>query len=310
MDSTSKPYFSVITPSWNQGEFIGKCLASVSAQEDSDYEHLIFDNCSTDATAEVVAKFPKVDFRREPDRGQSDAINKGFRAARGEILCWLNADDEYPEGVFLRLRQAFSDPKVMVVYGDARQVAYDGGAEEIARGRFHSRLDLIRWWSPEVKLHQPAVFFRRQALEATGLLREDLHYAMDYELWWRMSERFDFQYIPEVLAIQHRQPDSKTMRAWHKVYVERERVFEPFYSLIDGGDRGGLIKEKKSGLAERYLLNAYAAVHFDRWTVLENLWRAWCESPRKVLHMRNLGLVKGLLCFRKSGESEYSVPIC
>lgn len=295
IDSAATPYFSVITPSWNQGGFIGKCLASVVAQGVSDYEHLIFDNCSTDATAEVVAKFPKVDFRREPDLGQSDAINKGFRAARGEILCWLNADDEYPEGVFPRLRQAFSDPKVMVVYGDARQVVYDGGAEEIARGRFRSRLDLVRWWSQEVKLHQPAIFFRRQALEAVGLLREDLHYAMDYELWWRLSERFDFQYIPEILAIQHRQPDSKTIRAWHEVYVERERVFGAFYGLIDGGDRAALMREKRCGMADRHLRNAYTAAHFDRRAVWENLRRAWRESPRHVLRMRNLGLVRALI---------------
>lgn len=289
------PYFSVITPSFNQGGFIGKCLESVVIQDDPGYEHLVFDNCSTDNTRSEAARFPNVRLVSEPDRGQSDAVNKGFRAARGEILCWLNSDDAYPPGLFRRLREVFADPVVGVVFGDALQATYDGRGDVRAAARFESRLDLVRWWSPAVKLHQPAVFFRRSLAAQAGALREDLHYAMDYEFWWRLSEQNHFHYLPEVLAIQHRQPDSKTIRAWHKVYVERERVFAPFYGLIDGGDRAALMKEKRCGMADRYLLNAYAEAAFGRRAVWENLRRAWCESPRQVLRARNLGLARALI---------------
>ena len=92
-------FFSVITPSWNQGKFLGACIGSVVSQNDLDFEHLIFDNCSTDGTAAVAAEFPHVKFVSEPDRGQSQAVNKGLAAARGKIICWLNSDDEYAPGV-------------------------------------------------------------------------------------------------------------------------------------------------------------------------------------------------------------------
>lgn len=291
----SSPYFSVITPSFNQGAFIAGCLRSVAAQEDDDYEHLVFDNCSTDETASEVTKFPKVDFRSAPDRGQSDAVNKGFAAAQGKIICWLNSDDEYPAGVFARLREIFADPTVMVVFGDARQVAYDGRGDELAPARFESRLDLIHWWSPAVKLHQPAIFFRRQVLTDIDGLREDLHYALDYEFWWRLSEKFAFVRVPGILAVQHRQLDSKTIRSWSKVLEERERIFSPFYDLIDGGDRPGLMKEKSRHLAESYLQQAYALGADRPGEALSLIGRSFRARPQGIWEGRWVGLIREIL---------------
>lgn len=264
-------------------------------QDDRDFEHIVYDNCSTDDTAAVAAKFPHVEFVSEPDRGQSHAVNKGLAAARGEIICWLNADDAYPPGLFARLRALFADPSCDVVFGDVEQVSYDGRPPQRAAAVFRDRLDLVRWWSSKARLHQPAVFFRRAVAAETGLLRADLHYVMDYEYWWRMSGKFLFHHVPEILAIQHRQPDSKTVRAWHKVYEERENVFSPFYDLIDGGDRCALLAEKRRGLAERYLLDAWAAMRSDRKTARANLMLAWTQCPSAVLQSRNLGLIRCLL---------------
>jgi len=282
-------YFSVITPSWNQGEFLRGCIESVLAQGDPDFEHLIFDNCSNDSTAQVAAGFPHVRFVAERDRGQSHAVNKGLAAARGEIICWLNSDDEYAPGAFAAVRQAFADPAVHVVFGDVRQVSYDGRAEEVACGKFDSRLDLVRWWSSRIKLHQPAVFFRRRVAESMGPLREDLHFAMDYEYWWRISEKFEFHQLRQVLATQHRQPASKTISQWQKVLEERERIFSPFYDLIDGGRPAELAAERKSGLAKQYLGLAWTAP--DPASARSSLLRAWKESPALVLRPANLGLV-------------------
>jgi glycosyltransferase involved in cell wall biosynthesis len=290
------PVFSVITPSFNQGEYLGACLASVAGQGDEDYEHLVFDNCSTDRTAAVAAEFPRVLFRSEADRGQSHAINKGFAVARGEIICWLNSDDEYPPGLFARLREIFSDPGVTVVFGDVRQVSYDGKGEDLARGQFASRLDLVRWWGREVKLHQPAIFFRRSAREAAGMLREDLHFAMDYEYWWRMSATETFHYQPEVLAIQHRQPDSKTVRDWQRVYQERERIFSPFYGLVDGGNRSRLLAERRRVMAGRYLGEAFALASSSPREALSLLGKSFRENPASLLRPTWLGVVRR--CFQ------------
>lgn len=290
-----EPFFSVITPSWNQGKFLRACIGSVVSQSDPDFEHLIFDNCSTDETAAVAAGFPHVRFVSEPDRGQSHAVNKGLAAARGEIICWLNSDDEYAPGAFAALREAFSDPEAKVVFGDARQIGYDGRGEEVARGKFDARLDLVRWWSSRVKLHQPAVFFRREASAEAGPLREDLDLAMDYELWWRMSEQFDFRYIPRVLAVQHRQPDSKTIRSWATALVERERIFSHYYGLIDGGNLPALMREKRRELGRSYLLQAYALAPTRALDATRMLAMSFREWPQGIAEMRWPGVFKQML---------------
>lgn len=289
------PFFSVITPSWNQGGFLRGCIESVLNQNDPDFEHLIFDNCSTDGTAAVAAGFPHVKYVSEPDRGQSHALNKGLAAARGKIICWLNSDDEYAPGAFARLREAFSDPAAHVVFGDVRQIEYDGRGEQVAHGKFDSRLDLVRWWSPRIKIHQPAVFFRREAVLKAGPVREDLHLAMDYELWWRMSERFDFRYIPRVLAIQHRQPDSKTIRSWATALAEREMIFSPYYSLIAEGNLPRLMKEKRRDLGQSYLLQAYALAPTRPLDAIRLLAVSFHEWPQGIWKMRWPGVFKQML---------------
>ena len=285
------PFFSIITPSWNQGKFLRGCIESVRAQGDPDFEHLIFDNCSTDETTNVAAEFPHVRFFCEKDRGQSDAVNKGLRVAKGEIICWLNSDDEYAPGSFAALRRAFGNPDTHVVFGDVCQVGYEGASDALARGCFESRLDFLRWWSGHVKLHQPAVFFRRSVLEKTGMLREDLHYAMDYEFWWRMSGGFRFEYLPQVLAVQHRQPDSKTILAWQKVLNERERIFSPFYSMLKES-RSELTREKRAALAKIYLDQAYAVVGPRPSQGFKLLLRSLAERPLGFFDFRWVGILK------------------
>ena len=292
------PFFSVITPSFNQGKFLETCLDSVRDQGDGDYEHLIIDNCSTDETPSVLARYaeePQIKVIVEPDHGQSEAVNKGFQRARGEIICWLNSDDAYMPGTFARLREAFSDPKVQVVFGDARQVSYNGQPPERAVGCLENRYDLLRWWQSKARLHQPSIFFRRSVRERCGLLKEDLHYAMDYEYWWRMTEHYHFHYLPEELALQYRQPDSKTMKAWDQVLEEREKIFSPFYALL-GESPSVLKKEKAQALAAHYLLQAYTVVSNNRHAARLYLCQAIKQSPCRVMRWSTLGLIRKL-CF-------------
>src|SRR3990167_956889 len=282
---SNSPYFSVITPSWNQGRYLSSCIDSIKNQKDSDYEHIIVDNCSTDETGAILADYAKehqVKVIIEVDRGQSEAVNKGLRLAQGEIICWLNSDDAYLPETFELLRETFSDPSVDVVFGDVRQISYDGRFPERLVAGWENRNDLVRWWNRKVKLHQPAIFFRRSVMEKVGFLREDLHYAMDYEYWWRISEHYPFHYLGKELAIQHRQPESKTIKAWHRVLEEREQIFSSFYGLLDTKE-SVLRKERSQALAEQYLLLAYAAVRNDRSAAWFYLKEAFLQSPRVVL---------------------------
>ena len=289
-------YFSVITPSFNQARYLEECLRSVDQQGGEDWEHLVFDNCSTDGSAAICAQFPRVKWISEPDRGQAHAVNKGFAVARGEVICWLNSDDAYPPGLFQKLRKIFANPATTVIFGDAEQREDLGGPGVRVEAKFKNRLDFVKWWRSDVQLHQPAVFFRRSAREATGWLNEHLHFALDYEYWWRMSERTIFQRVPEVLAIQHRQPDSKTIQAWHRVYEERERIFSPYYSLVDGGDRAGLMLERRQELAQKYLVQAYAgAERRARGVAWESWKRAVSLRPELLTSRETLGLLKRMI---------------
>ena len=100
---------SIVTPSFNQGRYIENAIRSVLDQGYDNFEHIIYDNCSTDETLEVVAKYPHVKFYSEPDEGQSDALNKGFLKATGEVIGWLNADDLYCPGTFQKVNEIFGD---------------------------------------------------------------------------------------------------------------------------------------------------------------------------------------------------------
>src|ERR1700755_1492305 len=91
---------SIITPSYNQGRFIEDAILSVLSQGYPDFEHIVIDNCSTDNTLDVLKKYPHVKWVSEPDRGQSNALNKGFGLSTGDVLGWLNCDDFYLPGAF------------------------------------------------------------------------------------------------------------------------------------------------------------------------------------------------------------------
>ncbi len=292
-----KPFFSIVTPSFNQGTYLKACLDSVQSQSESSYEHIIVDNCSSDGSKRILEEYAidsRVRLLIEPDRGQSDAINKGFAMAQGEIICWLNSDDAYFPDTLIKLRKAFDDPGVKVIFGDVLQVSYAGEHPTRAVARFEDRSDLIRWWSGRIKLHQPAVFFRRVVREKIGFLKEDLHYAMDYEYWWRMSGEYSFHYLSELLAIQHRQPSSKTMRAWHSVLEEREKIFAPYYSLLHE-TKAALARESSQALASQFLQQAYSSIERDRAGAWFYFKKALYQSPRIALKPSSMGLIRKLI---------------
>lgn len=297
-----KPFFSIITPSFNQGKYLPICLDSIKNQKESSYEHIIVDNCSTDQTKNILAHYaidPRVSTLVESDNGQSEAINKGFRMAQGEIICWLNSDDAYFPETLTKLRDAFSDPSVQVIFGDVLQVFYTRDrveSQERAVARFDDRRDFIRWWSSRIKLHQPAVFFRRSVMEKIGLLKEELHYAMDYDYWWRMSELYRFHYLGQELAIQHRQPSSKTIKAWYHVLEEREKIFTPFYSLLEE-KKSILRRDRSQSLAAHFVQQAYGTVTTDSALAWFYFKKAVSQSPLIAFKPSTFGLMKKMMLF-------------
>lgn len=195
---------TVVTPSYNQGEFIERTVRSVLSQRGPfQLEYLVMDGGSTDGTLEVLRPYrDRLQLASAEDRGQSDAINKGFRAATGEVLAWLNSDDTYEPGAIATAVAALAGG-ARWCFGQCRIV--DEEDREIRRGisayktwssRRYSRARLL---SGNL-IPQPAVFFRRDLLEEAGALDESLHYSMDYDLWLRFASRAEPVFVARDLA--------------------------------------------------------------------------------------------------------------
>lgn len=215
---------SIITPSYNQGEFLERTLLSVASQSGAQIEHVVFDGGSTDSTVAILKQFfPPVRWTSEKDSGQTDAVNKGIRATDGEIIGWLNSDDIYYPGAIERVVTYFNNhPDVDIVYGKADHIdVNDIPFEEYPTEPWNFERLLYYCF-----LCQPAVFFRRSVVERYGLLDESLHYCMDYGYWIRLAlAGATFGYIETKLAGSRMYADNKTMGSRMKVHAEINDMF-------------------------------------------------------------------------------------
>lgn len=176
---------SIVTPSLNGASFLERAIESVRDQGYGAIEHLVIDGGSTDGTLEILQRYPHLVWVSEEDAGQADAINKGFRMARGEVVAWLNTDDFYLDGaVESAVRALEAHPEVGWVYANYVQV--NSGGVELRRSK-PPTFDLRRQERRGNLVSSPTVFMRRAALEQAGLLDTRYHYAFDYDLWIRLG---------------------------------------------------------------------------------------------------------------------------
>lgn len=237
----SSPLVSIVTPSLNQARFIEETIESVRRQDYPRIEHIVLDAGSRDGTLEVLARHPELRWISEPDAGQTHAINRGFRMAAGEILSWLNADDLLLPGAVTAVVDAFrAGATSMMVYGDGDLI--DENGRTLQPFRFTEPFNLRRLVEVHDYILQPAAFVRRSALEAVDYLDESLTWAMDWDLWIRIGQRFPVQYLPRRLAQARLHPDTKTNRAGWSKLSEMRRILRrhtrrrlPPVLLIHGG---------------------------------------------------------------------------
>jgi glycosyltransferase involved in cell wall biosynthesis len=230
LTTTKKPLISIVTPSFNQVNFISEALQSVQIQNYSEYEHLVIDGMSTDGTVELLRNLSnsqehtKMLWLSEKDKGQSEALNKGFFRAKGEIIGWLNSDDRYLAGCFTHVVQAFEqNPDVDIIYGDYRVVDEFGKLIRIKREIEFSKFVLL--YHRVLYIPTTATFFRSRVFHEENWLEERLQYAMDLELFIRLAIRgYRFLHIPKVLADFRLQPDSKTCSAPEKQRTEHQQI--------------------------------------------------------------------------------------
>jgi GT2 family glycosyltransferase len=222
---------SIITPSYNQGQFIERTLQSVASQTGAVIEHVVFDGGSADNTAEVLRNFsPPVRWDSKKDKGQTDAVNQGIRATDGEIIGWLNSDDIYYPGAVARVVEYFDrHPEIDVVYGMADHIDLDDKAFE----SYPTEPWDFKRLQETCFICQPALFFRRRVIEQHGLLDESLNYCMDYEYWLRLGKAgVRFAYLEEKLAGSRLYADNKTLGARVKVHKEINDMFKRLFSRV------------------------------------------------------------------------------
>lgn len=211
---------SIITPSYNHAKYIEKTIQSVLEQDYPDIEYIVMDGGSTDGTVDILKKFgERIKWRSERDAGQSDAINKGFRMAKGDIIAWLNSDDYYLPGAVRKMAEAFEkDPSATMIYGDGYIV--DEKDEWQTPYGVEPFFDLWKLIHLENYLFQPSVFFRRDALSVVGFLDKRFSYVMDWDLWIRLSKAGRVAYISEKLSCARVYPNTKTQSGGWKRWKE------------------------------------------------------------------------------------------
>ncbi len=227
------PRISVVTPSYNQGEFLEKTIRSVLLQGYPDLEYIVIDGGSTDESVSVIEKYePWLDYWvSEPDRGQSHAINKGLERATGDIYAWLNSDDYYLHGALRTVAKKFpACDDVGAVVGGGKGVDETGNIQFSIRPGGLEYEDLL-YWTLGNDFLQPACFFRRLAWEECGPVDEGVHYAMDFDLWLNIARQYRFVAVDDVLAAAIIHENAKTQKDRAHMFVDT------LFVLLEHGEK-------------------------------------------------------------------------
>ncbi len=184
-DSAVNYKISIITPSFNQGNFIEETILSVMNQDYENYEHIIIDGGSSDNTIDILTKYKHLIWISEKDDGQSDAFNKGLKLASGDIIGWINSDDYYKENIFRNVSAHFSDESVGWIVGNT--VNYYEAIDYLEHEKT-IEVTYNKLINDPGMTRQPGAFYRKSILEIVGGLNKDNHLSMDYELWLNLTK--------------------------------------------------------------------------------------------------------------------------
>ena len=239
MSNSSQPLVSIVTPSFNQARFLEATIRSVLEQEYPNFEYIIVDGGSTDGSVDIIKKYADrlVWWVSEKDKGQTDAINKGFARARGEVIAWINSDDTYePGAVSAAVKYLQENPDAGLVYGDTHFIDEQGRVI----GKFAARqTDYTRLRQGYVHIPQQAAFFRGELWREVGPLDPSFYFAMDYDLWVRLAARAPIHYTPQLWANFRLHSSGKTIAADDRCWPEMIRIHRR-----DGGNWFSIIVAK------------------------------------------------------------------
>ena len=220
-----KPLVTIVTPSYNQAKFLPRTIDSVLSQDYPNLEYIIIDGGSTDGSQAIIRESADqlAYWESVQDRGQTDAINKGFARAKGKYLAWLNSDDVYqPGAVSEAVAYLEGHPKVGLVYGDCNFIDAQGNIIGLFPA---AQTDYERLRRGYVHIPQQASFFRADLWRKIGPLDPSFYFAMDYDLWVRLAKEAPMVYLPgHIWASFRLHGEAKTIAADARCWPEMLRV--------------------------------------------------------------------------------------
>jgi glycosyltransferase involved in cell wall biosynthesis len=287
------PLVSIVTPVLNCARWIETCILSVLHQDYLKIEHIIVDGGSTDGTLEICKKYPHLMIHSKQDRGQSHAINKGFAMAQGEILAWLCADDLYePGAVTAAVKTVFSGNDVVMGY--SRFIDADGNVMSEHPANAHSWYDhgmFLQFWKYN-PISQSAVFWNRKIWKMCGPVKESLFFAMDYDLWLRMSRETYFARV--------------------EAYIAQYRVHSEAKCFADNyGSRIELINVSKKYWPSRWRLGfwkLYFSYYFTNNAITQHYSDGTALLEKTLMHLDNSEKFKALFSFAKAHCKHLAAP--
>ena len=239
---------SIVSPSYNQAKFLEECLLSVEEQNYPEVEHLVADGGSTDGAVEILKSYSQESSHKhlrwasEPDDGQSDALNKGFRLASGDIVGWLNSDDRYRPGCFRVVAKAFErNPDVDILYGDTTWIDEGGRILKVRREIEFSQFVLS--YHRVLYIPSTATFFRRRIFDEGNFLDPQYQYAMDYEYFLRLARKgYRFKHVRHLLGDFRWHSNSKSGAHFDRQVAEFDSIAVS-YSKVLSSLRSGPTKK-------------------------------------------------------------------
>jgi glycosyltransferase involved in cell wall biosynthesis len=277
---------SIVTPSFNQSAYLEQTIRSVLEQDYPDIEYIVIDGASTDGSVDIIKKYsPRLAYWiSEKDSGQADAINKGMRRAKGDIVAWLNSDDYYLPGAIQSAVAAFeSNPQTVMVYGNMLAVDQTGQTINQLHYRQLTLEDLLCFQI----IGQPAVFMRRAAFEKAGGLDLNFHFMLDHQLWIKLAAQGQIVHINQTWAAARYHPLAKNRAQAPGFAREAFRVLGWAQTQSDLAPI--LHRVQRRARASVYRVNArYLLDDGQSWNALKAWMRALSIHPPTALARLNL----------------------
>lgn len=234
-DGSEWPRISIVTPSYNQGEFIEETIRSVLLQGYPNVEFIIIDGGSTDSTLEILLKYENyiAYWVSEPDAGQADAINKGFRRATGDLIGWQNSDDYYyPQAFMYAALSSINYKDFDVLYG-SRDFLNLQGDGILTEDHHMSEFNLDKM-IPNTTMSNQSTFFRNRIFADGNFIDHSFHHCMDHEFFWRLIfQRYKFMFVPEIKGCYRLHSDCKGRQLDNNWLLDTVRICQRVYDNLE-----------------------------------------------------------------------------